>query len=67
MISQHHGLVSVITHPDYLVGPREREVYLELLRHLTELRERNGLWMALPGEINRWWRNRHQMTLVRSG
>ena len=23
--------------------------------------------MALPGEINRWWRNRHQMTLVPAG
>ena len=67
LISQHHGLVSVITHPDYLVGRREREVYVDLLRHLADLRERDGLWMALPGEINRWWRNRHQMTLVPSG
>ena len=67
LIRQHHGLISVITHPDYLVGRREREVYVELLRHLAELRERDGLWMALPGEINRWWRNRQQMTLVASG
>ena len=22
--------------------------------------------MALPGEINRWWRNRQRMTLVQS-
>ena len=67
LISQHHGLVSVIAHPDYLVGGREREVYVDLLLHLTDLREREGLWVALPGEINKWWRNRHQMTLVQDG
>lgn len=67
LIRQRHGLVSIITHPDYLVGLPEREVYVDLLRHLAELREREGLWVALPGEINRWWRNRHQMTLVPSG
>jgi hypothetical protein len=64
LISERHGLVSVITHPDYLLGQPERDVYVDLLCHLASLRERNGLWIALPGEINRWWRNRHQMTLV---
>jgi hypothetical protein len=67
VISKNHGLVSVITHPDYLTGERERAVYVELLRHLSQLRTQSRLWMALPAEINRWWRNRHQMTLVRSG
>src|SRR5688572_25766281 len=55
-IQSHHGLISVIAHPDYLVGQRERDVYVELLRHLAALRERDGVWVALPGEINRWWR-----------
>jgi hypothetical protein len=67
LISQRHGLVSIITHPDYVVGRREREVYVDLLRHLADLRDRDGLWLALPGEINSWWRNRHKMTLVSSG
>ena len=66
MIREHHGLVSVIAHPDYMTGRREREVYVELLRHLHELRERDGLWMAMPGEINQWWRNRREMTLTES-
>jgi hypothetical protein len=66
VIREHHGLISVIAHPDYLTGHRERDVYVELLRHLDELRERDGLWMALPGEINRWWRDRREMTLVES-
>lgn len=65
-ILRRNGLVSVITHPDYLVGRRERDVYSQFLRHLVDLRER-GMWMALPGEINRWWRNRQRMTLVPAG
>ena len=64
LIRSHHGLISVIAHPDYLVGQRERDVYIELLRHLAELRERDGVWVALPGAINRWWRNRQQMRLI---
>jgi hypothetical protein len=67
LIGEHHGLVSIITHPDYLVGRREREVYVDLLRHLADLRDRDGLWIALPGDINRWWRNRRDMTLVPTG
>ncbi len=67
IIREHHGLISVITHPDYLAGRRERGVYQQLLQHLAELRDREGVWMALPGEINRWWRNRHTMTLVPEG
>ena len=58
---------SLITHPDYLVGSRERSVYVDLLRHLTALRDESRLWVALPGELNRWWRNRERMTLVPAG
>ena len=65
LISQRHGLISVITHPDYLIGPRERAVYVQLLRHIANLRDARRLWVALPGEINTWWRNRHAMRLVR--
>jgi hypothetical protein len=64
LIAKRHGLVSVITHPDYLIGERERRVYANLLKYLTELRDRRATWIALPGEINRWWRDRQQMTLV---
>jgi hypothetical protein len=67
LIGEHHGLVSIITHPDYLVGRREREVYVDLLLHLADLRDRDGLWIALPGDIDRWWRNRRDMTLVPAG
>jgi len=62
-----NGLISVITHPDYLVGARERAVYVELLRLLAKLRDDGDTWVALPGEINDWWRQRDEMTLVQSG
>ena len=67
LVGRHHGLISMITHPDYIAGAREREVYVELLRYLGECRDRQNLWFALPGEVNRWWRNRHRMTIVRDG
>jgi hypothetical protein len=67
LVSRHYGLISIITHPDYMVGKRERDVYIDLLRHLADQRDRAGLWIALPGDINRWWRNRRQMALVRDG
>jgi hypothetical protein len=66
-ILEEHGLISVITHPDYLLGERERAVYVELLRYLAQLRDEGRTWAALPGEINDWWRARRRMTLVRCG
>jgi hypothetical protein len=62
-----HGLISFIVHPDYLDGPKARAAYIELLSYLDALRRERHVWMAPPDEINRWWRNRQQMTLVRRG
>ena len=67
LILAAHGLVSFITHPDYIVEKRARTVYLDLLAHLDTLRNDRGVWMALPGEVDDWWRSRNQMRLVRSG
>lgn len=64
VILENHGLASFIAHPDYLIEKRAREVYVELLRHLEELRAAGRLWIALPAEVNRWWRNRQAMTLT---
>ena len=64
-ILEQNGLISVITHPDYLVTERARKVYTQLLARLAELRDRRQTWVALPGEINRWWRQRRAMTLSR--
>src|SRR2546430_17035060 len=61
------GLTSFIFHPDYLREPRAQETYKTLLTYLTDLRSAGKVWMALPREVNQWWRQRSQMRLVRRG
>ena len=67
LIMDKHGLISFIVHPDYIHTAREQSVYEELLRYLICLREEKDVWIATPGEVNRWWRARSQMKLVRRG
>lgn len=64
LIMEKHGLINVIIHPDYITGSRERAVYEALLGHLADLREKKNVWITTPGEVNRWWRQRAQMTIV---
>jgi hypothetical protein len=64
LILEKHGLMSFIVHPDYATTGREREVYEALLSHLAELRQTRGVWIATPGEVNRWWRQRARMRIV---
>lgn len=66
-IMQQHGLISFIVHPDYLDSLDARRAYTTLLHKLSTLRSEAGLWIALPGEVNDWWRQRSQMTLVPNG
>ena len=67
MIFKRNGLISFIIHPDYMIEKRARDLYAELLQLLVDLREKQRLWIALPGEVNQWWRNRSQMKLVQTG
>jgi hypothetical protein len=67
LILANHGMMTFIAHPDYLIERRARDVYVELLQHLTELRASRGVWIALPAEVNRWWRSRHAMKLSWAG
>ncbi len=64
LILTKNGLVSFLVHPDYLIENKARKVYRELLAFLSELRQRQNLWFALPQEIDGWWRARHQMQIV---
>jgi hypothetical protein len=41
-------------------------VFKELLAHLDRLRSENNVWITIPREVNRWWRERAAMRLVRS-
>jgi hypothetical protein len=63
-IMRHHGLISFIIHPDYLDTPEAKGAYTQLLTHLSELRAAAGVWIALPGEVDTWWRQRSAMRLV---
>ncbi len=66
-ITDQHGLASFIVHPDYLIEARARASYQALLEHLARMREERNVWIALPREVDRWWRQRNQMTVVRDG
>jgi hypothetical protein len=66
-IKAQNGLITFLSHPDYLAAPGALPVYTELLSYLRDLRARSTMWVALPGEVNRWWRNRREMRLVPDG
>lgn len=67
IILKAHGLMSFIIHPDYIIAPRAQDVYKALLEELCRLRSDEGVWIALPGEVDEWWRQRSHMRLVRDG
>ena len=67
MIRQRNGLMSFLTHPDYLVDPAARKIYESLLDYLRTMRAEEPIWHALPREVDQWWRARSQMKLVRKG
>jgi hypothetical protein len=66
-IASEHGLISFIVHPDYMLSEPAQRMYKELLSRLAAMRSAGSLWIASPGEINDWWRERAAMRLVRSG
>ena len=63
-IRRRNGLISFITHPDYLIESRALATYESLLDHLRETCDRYRIWEATPGEVDRWWRARSEMKLV---
>ena len=67
LIRRRNGLISFITHPDYLTTEAARSVYRQLLAYLAELREDERVWIATPGEVNDWWRQRAQLRIVEAG
>lgn len=65
MIRQKNGLASFIIHPDYVIEKQAQNTYRALLAHISKLRSEGRIWVALPGEVDGWWRERSQMKLVR--
>jgi hypothetical protein len=67
LIMEKHGLISFVVHPDYIFGGPELRIYKDLLSYLIRLRAEKNVWIATPGEVNHWWRQRAQMTPVEDG
>jgi len=64
IIAARGGMASFIVHPDYMVEKRGQKMYWALLERLAGLRDSGQAWLALPGELNDWWRRRQAMELV---
>ena len=64
LIQRKNGLVSFITHPDYLRNAAAQSLYRQLLSHLAGLRDHERVWITSPGELNDWWRQRAQLRIV---
>ncbi|HEX4996902.1 MAG TPA: hypothetical protein VFY29_01670 [Terriglobia bacterium] len=60
-----HGLITVLAHPDYLIENRAQAAYRALLDEIARLRSDEDVWVTLPGEVDRWWRARAAMRLIR--
>lgn len=67
IILEQHGLMSFIAHPDYLEGREPLRAYKALLRRFTALRENHGVWIATPGQVAGWWRDRRDTSIVERG
>ncbi len=63
-IVARHGLASFIIHPDYIVEPTRQALYSQLLKMLRSYGDTKNVWLALPGEVDRWWRARNEMNLA---
>lgn len=62
-ISRLHGLVLLITHPDYLDSGYRLDAYRRLLETVQKMQR---AWRALPREVCDWWRERDRSTLQQS-
>jgi len=67
LIAAKNGLISLIVHPDYTIVDGFSSIYKDLLKHLQELQATRGIWVTLPSEVDRWWRQRSKMQLTRVG
>jgi hypothetical protein len=64
LIMEKHGLMSFLVHPDYVIDQDCRYIYRMLLEYLVQRCKQDRVWTPLPREVDRWWRQRSQMTLI---
>ena len=67
LIHSGHGLISLIIHPDYVFSSRAQDIYRQLMEDVCKLQSDDEVWLTLPGEVDRWWRQRCEMNLVQAG
>ncbi len=67
LILAANGMAHFIVHPDYIRGSDTRLVYESLLGWLREETAKQGVWTALPSEVDLWWRERSRMSVVQDG
>jgi hypothetical protein len=67
IILESHGLISWLIHPDYVMTPRAQDTCKALLEEIARLRSDENVWLALAGDVDRWWRLRSAMTLAPAG
>jgi len=67
LVLEKNGLVSFNTHPDYIMADGCLDSYRQLLQHLIQVCAHQRAWVALPGEVDLWWRQRREMKLVSNG
>jgi peptidoglycan/xylan/chitin deacetylase (PgdA/CDA1 family) len=60
-LMRQHGLVNLITHPDYLDTPARLAMYDRFLAFLSA---QSGAWHALPHEVAEWWNRRRELRLA---
>jgi len=60
LLRERHGMVLILTHPDYAGDRRIVDGYRSLLE---EFSEDDTVWHALPRDVATWWRNRAASTL----
>jgi peptidoglycan/xylan/chitin deacetylase (PgdA/CDA1 family) len=54
-IVQHRGMALMLTHPDYMAGRRESNIYFRFLQHVKGV---GKFWHATPKDVAGWWRRR---------
>jgi len=65
MIVAGHGVINFIIHPDYIMSGRTQDLFRVILEKLSRLRSEENVWVPLPRDVDRWWRQRNEMTLVK--
>ena len=67
IIIQGHGLMTLLIHPDYVTTGRAQDSFRNLMEKVSRARADENVWIPLPKEVDRWWRERNEMELVPNG